>query len=87
MSIAPASILAAEIFAPGQIVPLLARLNRGELVGFSHKQGGAVAFTIEKTGHSFVVRDDCQIAFNDDPLFAPNADPSEGGLGLICGGA
>ena len=29
----------------------------------------------------------CQIAFNDDPLFAPNADPSEGGLGLICGGA
>lgn len=70
MIAAPANILAAAIDMPGQLVPILARLNRGEAVSFSHEEGGPLAFVIEKTGCSFVVRDDRSRALASGATFA-----------------
>ena len=63
-------MIAASTFAPDQIVRLLVRLNRGEVVSFSHEPDGPLAFTIAKSGIFFVLSTPAGIAFASGSTFA-----------------
>lgn len=82
-------MIAASTFAPDQIVRLLARLNRGEPVDFSHESGGPHAFTIVKIRGAFVLRTSAGIALASGSTFAeawrkrPRIDVSHHGKSLL----
>lgn len=50
-------MIAATLLSSDMLVPVLARLNRGELIEFSHFPGGPLAFSVGKIGRSFVMCD------------------------------
>ena len=50
------SLIPADAFVAGQLVPALARLNRGDTLRFSHQEGGQLAFTVERSAGRLVMR-------------------------------
>ena len=60
----------ADGFAAGQLVPALARLNRGEVLRFSHQAGGRLAFTVQRAAGRLVMRCPARQDIASAPTFA-----------------